>query len=99
MDVEAYYPNMDIDVVADEAKAEVMESAITVDGIDMTEVALFLACTMTQTEIDNEELGRVVHRRKKNRGANLDYPAKQLLVGAWPGIKTNIGTCLKGNRG
>ena len=50
MDVEAYYPMMDIGVVAEEAKKEVLESAVSVDGISTVEVALCLACSLTQED-------------------------------------------------
>ena len=54
MDVEAYYPNMDVLVVAKEAKKEVMESSLTIEGVNMDEVALFIACSMNQCEIEKK---------------------------------------------
>ena len=47
-DVKSFYPEMDIEVVANEVTAEVIESDVELEGADWTEVALFIACTMTQ---------------------------------------------------
>ena len=55
-DAEAFYPNLDVDVAANEAKLEIMESELEIKGLDTEELALFLACTMTQEEIDQEGL-------------------------------------------
>ena len=63
-DAEAFYPNLDVDVAANEAKLEIRESELEIKGLDTEELALFLACTMTQEEIDQEGLANVVHKRR-----------------------------------
>ena len=65
-DAEAFYPNLDVDVAANEAKLEIMESELEIKGLDTEELALFLACTMTQEEIDQEGLANA----EKTEGGN-----------------------------
>ena len=55
-DAEAFYPDPDVDVAANEAKLEIRESELEIKGLDTEELALFLACIMTQEEIDQEGL-------------------------------------------
>ena len=43
MDVEKFYPNLDIDQTEEEAKLEILESKVELKGVDSDEVALFLA--------------------------------------------------------
>ena len=43
-----------------------------VDGVDAEEVALFLACSMNQEEIDKEGLTNVVHKRTEARGPSKE---------------------------
>ena len=43
-DDEAFYPNLDVDVAANEAKLEIMESELETKGLDTEELAQFLAC-------------------------------------------------------
>ena len=52
---------------AEEAKLEIMESKVELEGVNTKEVALFLACSMSQEEIDREGLTHVVHRRRFRR--------------------------------
>ena len=49
-DAEAFYPNIDIETAAEEAKIEIINSEVEIKGIDTENVALFLACSMTQIE-------------------------------------------------
>ena len=56
----------DVDVAANEAKLEIMESELEIKGLDTEELALFLACTMTQEEIDQEGLANA----EKTEGGN-----------------------------
>ena len=65
-DAEAFYPDLDVDVAANEAKLEIMESELEIKGLDTEELALFLACTMTQEEIDQEGLANA----EKTEGGN-----------------------------
>ena len=44
-DVKAFYPNMDVELAAEEVKLEVEESDIDIE-MDPTEAALFIACTL-----------------------------------------------------
>ena len=67
-DVSAHYPNIDIDVVAEEVKQEIEESDLTID-VNIEEVALYLASSMTQKEVDAEGLTEVVHRRRHKKGS------------------------------
>ena len=67
-DVKSFYPEMDMEVEADEVMAEVMESEVELEGVNMEEVALFIACSMTQDQIDQEGLTHVIHKRRCKRG-------------------------------
>ena len=79
-DVKAFYPNIDVDVAADEAKIEIEESDIEME-MNPTEVALFLACAMSQEEIDAEELTDVVHRRRCKKGPRPGLTCKAITGG------------------
>ena len=83
LDVKNFYPSIHpsihIDVAAEEVKLEVMESEAEVQGVNYEEAALFLACTMSQEDIDREGLTHAVHRRKKVKGVGLELPVKVLL--------------------
>ena len=81
-DAEAFYPNLDIDVAANEAKQEIMESELEIKGLDTEELALFLACTMTQEEIDQEGLTHVVHKRRNKKGPRPGLTCKAITGGA-----------------
>ena len=80
-DAEAFYPNSDIDVAANEAKLEIMESELEIKGLDTEELALFLACTMTQEEIDQEGLTHVVHKRRNKKGPRPGLTSKAITGG------------------
>ena len=75
-DVKSFYPEMDVQVAAEEVKKEIEESTLEIE-VDTLELALSLACSMTQEEIDSEGLKEVVHTTHKevqNRskaGSNL----------------------------
>ena len=43
-DVEAFYPNMDVDLAAEEVKFEVEESNVDIE-MDTLEAGLYIACT------------------------------------------------------
>ena len=79
-DVKAHYPEMDVDVAAEEAKIEIEESELEVE-VDPVELALFLACSMTQDEIDGEGLGAVVHKRRHRAGARPGLSCKAITGG------------------
>ena len=83
LDVKNFYPSIHpsihIDVAVEEVKLEVMESEAEVQGVNYEEAALFLACTMSQEDIDREGLTHAVHRRKKVKGVGLELPVKVLL--------------------
>ena len=80
-DAEAFYPNFDVEVGAEEAKLEIMESKVELKGIDTENVALFLACSMTQSENDTEGLTNVVHTRKNKKGARPGLTWKAITGG------------------
>ena len=80
-DVSSFYPNIDVEVAAEEAKQEIMESDIEIEGLDVTEVALFLACSMTQEEINHEGLEKVVHRRRFQRGSRPGLTCQAITGG------------------
>ena len=81
MDVDKFYPNMDIDQTAEEAKLEIIESSVEVKGVNTEEVALYLACSMSQEEIDQEGLTDVVHRRRSNKGSRPGLTCKAITGG------------------
>ena len=78
-DVKSFYPEMDVED-AEEARLEVEESDLEVE-VDTVEVALFLACSMTQQEIDEEGLKDVVHRRRFRAGARPGLTCKAVTAG------------------
>ena len=86
-DVKSFYPSMDIEVAANEVIAEVMESGVELEGVDWTEVALFIACTMTQEQIDQEGLTHVIHKRRCNRGPRPGLTCKAVTGG--PALREN----------
>ena len=76
-DAEAFYPNLDVDVAANEAKLEIMESELEIKGLDTEELALFLACTMTQEEC----LTNIVHKRRNKKGPRPGLTSKAITDG------------------
>ena len=46
-DVKSFYPEMDVELAAEEAKKEIEESILEIEE-DTQELALFLACSMSQ---------------------------------------------------
>merc|ERR1712218_660303 len=79
-DVKSHYPEMDVQVAAEEAKKEIEESSLEIE-VDTRELALFLACSMSQQEIDNERLTEVVHSRRFKAGARPGLPCKAITSG------------------
>ena len=79
-DVKCHYPSIDIDVVAEEAKLEVEESDIEIE-MNTEEVALFLACTMSQDEINTEGLSHVVHKRRYKNGSRPGLTCEAITGG------------------
>ena len=75
-DVEAHYPEMDVEAAAEEAKREIEESDLEIE-VDEVQLGLFLACSMTQEQVDKEGLTEVVHRRRFKNGVRpgLTYQA------------------------
>ena len=61
------YPSFDVEVAAEEGKLEVIELLAEVEGGNYEEAALSLACTMSQEDVDREDLQHLVHRRKKKK--------------------------------
>ena len=79
-DMECHYPNIDIDLVAEEAKLEMQESDLEIE-MNTKEVALFLACTMSQDEINAEGLSHVVHKRRYKNGSRPGLTCKAITGG------------------
>ena len=67
-EVEAHYPELDVEVAAEEAKLEIEASDLEIE-VDEVELALFLACSMTQKQVNAEGLKDMVHRRRHKAGA------------------------------
>ena len=80
-DVKSFYPNMDTDVAAEEVKQEIEESNIDLE-MDTNEAALYLACTMTPEEIEQEGLTHVVHKRRFKTGPRPGLTSKAIVGGA-----------------
>ena len=80
-DVEAFYPSMDVDLAAEEVKQEVEESKVDIE-MDTNEAALYIACTMTPEEIEEEGLTNVVHRRRYKNGPRPGLTCKAVVGGA-----------------
>ena len=64
--MKSFYPSIDVKVAAEEVNLEVIELLAEVEGVYDEEAALFLACTMSQEDVDREGLQHVFHRMKKN---------------------------------
>ena len=79
-DVEAHYPNIDIDLAASEVKKEIEDSDLEVN-VDTNEVALFLACSMTAEEIMDEGLTEYIHKRRFKNGARPGLTCKAITGG------------------
>ena len=79
-DVKSFYPEMDVQVAAEEVKKEIEESTLEIE-VDTLELALFLACSMTQEEIDSEGLKEVVHTRRFKTGARPGLTCKVITAG------------------
>ena len=54
-DVKSFYPEIDVQVAVEEAKKEIEESTLDIE-VDTGELALFLACSMSQQEIDSRQI-------------------------------------------
>ena len=80
-DVEAFYPNMDVDLAAEEVKFEVEESNVDIE-MDTLEAGLYIACTMTPEEIEEEGLTHVVHKRRYKTGPRPGLTCKAVVGGA-----------------
>ena len=80
-DVEAFYPSMDVDLAAEEVKLEVEESNVDIE-MDTEEAALYLACTMTPEEIEEEGLTNVVHKRRFKNGPRPGLTSRAVVGGA-----------------
>ena len=79
-DVKTFYPNIDVNVAANEAKIEIEESDIEIE-MDAEEVAFFLTCAMSQDEIDAEGLTNVVHRRRYKTSSRPGLTCKAITGG------------------
>ena len=79
-DAKSFYPEMDVEEAAREAKLEIENSDLEIEA-DTIEVALFLACSMSQEQIDNEGLQDLVHRRRYKTGARPGLTCKAITAG------------------
>ena len=79
-DVKSFYPEMDVEEAAKEVRLEIEESDLEIE-VDTVGVALFLACSMSQKEVDDEGLKDVVHRRRFNAGARPGLTCKAITAG------------------
>ena len=79
-DVSAHYPSIDIDVAAEEAKLEIEESNLEIE-VNTAEVALYLASSMSQAEVDAEGLTDVVHKRRHKKGSRPGLTSKSVTGG------------------
>ena len=80
-DVKAFYPSIDVNLAAEEVKLEVEESDIDLE-MDTEEAALYIACTMTPAEIEQEGLTHVVHKRRYKTGPRPGLTCKAVMGGA-----------------
>ena len=81
LDVSNFYPSIDVEVAAEKVKLEVMESGAVLEGVNYEEAALFLACTMSQENIDSEGLSTVVHKRRNKKGTRPGITCKAVSEG------------------
>ena len=79
-DVKAHYPEIDIEVAAEELKKEIEESNLEVN-VDEEELALYIACSMKPEEIEKEGLTEVVHKRRFKNGARPGLTCKAITGG------------------
>ena len=79
-DVEAHYPNIDVEIAADELKQEIEHSRLEIE-VDTAEVALYIASTTTPEEIEREGLTHVVHKRRHKNGPRPGLTSKAIMGG------------------
>ena len=78
-DVSGMYPALDIEVIAKWLAEEYLQSDLEILNIDHLELALYLAVTNNQTELDNLGLTEVVHTRVASSGARPGVTTKEVL--------------------
>ena len=79
-DVKSCFPSIDTNLDAEDAKSDIEESDLEVE-VDTEEVALFLASTMSQEEIDIEGLQHVVHKRRYKMGSRPGLTSESIAGG------------------
>ena len=78
-DVSGMYPALDIEVIAKWLAEEYLQSDLEILNLDPLELALYLAVTNNQTELDNLGLMEVVHTRMASSGARPGVTTKEVL--------------------
>ena len=78
-DVSGMYPAFDIEVIAKWLAEEYLQSDLEILNLDPLELALYLAVTNNQTELDNLGLMEVVHTRMASSGARPGVTTKEVL--------------------
>ena len=67
LDFDAYFPSLDIDKCSEIVSETVENSNVNVKR-DTTELALFVACSHSESEIEGAGLKNKVHRRRFKHG-------------------------------
>ena len=67
-DIEALYPNLDIDFTIDKVCEVFEDSTVSVEGIDYAELGLYLSLNKTDDELREKELYDVCPTRSRARG-------------------------------
>ena len=67
-DIEALYPNLDIDFTIDKVCEVFKDSTVTIEGIDYAELGLYLSLNKTDDELREEELHNVCPIQSRDRG-------------------------------
>ena len=80
-----HYPNIDIDVAAEQTRLEVKESDLEIE-LNSEEDTVFIACTMSQEEINSRGMSHVVHKRRYKTGSRPGLKCEAITCG--PVVKT-----------
>ena len=77
MDVKALYPSLDIEHSVEVIKEQMLQSEVHFDT-NVSVMALHLAATMTQKEIDDQKLTEVIHTRRYKMGNRPGITSKSV---------------------
>ena len=78
MDVEALYPNINIEITAKEVGKEAEETMLEYQNVDYRMAGILIASNMSQEGLYKEKLSEIVPRRKSNQGVRPGATTEEL---------------------